>query len=558
MNWAFPTRKRDRWDRLGSGLFVPQPLRFGAGYPCPDCCGSCPYGGPPDCEAKPDGTVQWLTHTDVTAAGQITRDDDNEGKCYTVYVNSTSGGVAETGNGTESRPFVNLNSIFSGDITKGGTGSLSGSVFTPDSAPTGWTAGRLIGAKLTLDGTDCEVTANTTTTATIASPPAAGNYTWALKIFDDDCIYNICGNPTECPKVKVLVKGTVNYEIIGSATRYYLRELVIEPWATPRLSITVSLSQASVAAVTNCRGVIWKDTTASGSGTTNGYGFYGCRSSTFDNCTGSASSTTTGHGFDGCTSSVFDMTYGTATGNTIGYGFVSCSGSTFKDSDGTGTGVAPSTTTYGLGCGFSGCSSSSFDDCTGSGSGTGSGERHCSPVPCGGQGVGYGFKDCGSSKFYACSGTGNGTCTDGGTFNDTGTGECWGFLSCGSSIFTNTSGSANGSDNGYGNAIAFQSCGSSEFSSCTGTGVAPDTGIGFYACGGSIFTSTNGTGNGTGNDSSYGGGSGFISNDDSTFHNCTGSATGMTGYACGFFGNLSCSFSACSGNPSAPPCQTPV
>ena|GEM_PF-5722767 len=51
MSFIFPTRKRDRFDRMASGLFVPRPLRMSPGYPC--CC--TPTEEPcPNCQS---GTV---------------------------------------------------------------------------------------------------------------------------------------------------------------------------------------------------------------------------------------------------------------------------------------------------------------------------------------------------------------------------------------------------------------------------------------------------------------------------------------------------------------------
>ncbi len=34
-------RKKPEWQKLISGLYVPPLLKFGAGYPCSDCCGGC-------------------------------------------------------------------------------------------------------------------------------------------------------------------------------------------------------------------------------------------------------------------------------------------------------------------------------------------------------------------------------------------------------------------------------------------------------------------------------------------------------------------------------------
>ncbi len=410
------------------------------------CC--CPYGGPPDCEAPTDGTVTWFTHT-VNEDGTITR-VNHSGSCFTVYVNSTSGDVAETGNGTESRPFVNLNSIFVSSMTKSGTGTLSSGIFTPGSAPAGWTAGRLIGTKLTLDGVDYDVTANTTTTATIDSPPADDTYTWALKVFDDDCIYNICITDG-CPKVKVLVKGTVDYIITSNLGRNYGRQLVIEPWGVGPIEIIASEAGLGLRRAVSCTGCIWKNTNATHSAIRSS-GFGDCGSSTFDNCTGSGNGGA-GYGFVTCVSSTFDNCTGSGTSGGFsiaeGTGFWGCNSSTFKACNGTGTASGGNT---GHGIGFASCDLSVFDTCTATGTGAATGAGL-------GRATGLGFWDCVSSTFNNCTGTGVGD----GFGISTGTG----FDSCVSSAFDTCNGNGDAVGSACNRACGFRDNTDASFLNCT-------------------------------------------------------------------------------------------
>jgi len=396
---------------------------------CDDDDDNCPYGGPPDCQAKPDGTVSWFTHT-VNDDNTITR-VDHSGKCYTVYVNSTSGDVDETGNGTESRPFVNLNSIFSGYVTKSGaSGTLASGVFTPGAAPTEWAAGRLIGAKLTLDGTDYEVTANTTTTATIADPPDDDTYSWTLKIFDDDCIYNICTHadpPDNCPKVKVLVKGKIDYAVVGLSIRNYLRNLVLEPWDVGTIEVDVS---SNAGGVLGTRGVAWKSTNVTGTTTTYvWYGFAYCVNSTFDCCEGNGSSLGTVFAFYECSVSAFDQSRGIPVFAPHKQGFTNCASSTFRSCTANGT-MAIIGSTY-----------SAFDS--------------CAAIAVNASAGAWGFTQCHHSTFVSCTGDGTG--------------------------------------GGIGTSYGFNSCYSSLFSSCDGTAICPTESYGFYGCSFSAFISCTGT-----------------------------------------------------------------
>lgn len=310
----------------GSSKRTPDPfwMRRMPGYPC--CCSKCVC--PDGTRITADGTVTWITHE--VDGGVITK-VDNEGPCKTYWVDSVSGGGAETGSGTEEDPWTNLNTVFS-----------------------------------------------------------------------DACIYFICTHsaaPDSCPKVKVLVKGTIDY-VINGGSRNYLRNLVIEPWGgTVMISVSGS---GTVYAVTRCLGVVWKSTNAtgisndSGAGAGNGYGFTFCEDSIFDGCagTGETHGYSAGMGFyhcnysilDSCTGtglghntiasssigfghsdqSTFDNCIGTATSNgsssAYSYGFVFCDDSTF-DTCG-GTAIIVGTPTDGRTCGFRDNTRASFNNCT--------------------------------------------------------------------------------------------------------------------------------------------------------------------------------------------------
>ncbi len=287
-----------------------------------DCwCGDCWCDGE---LITPDGTVGWIAHdiagSDITAVAY-------SAPCVTYYVDSVSGGGAETGSGTEEDPWTNLNSVFS-----------------------------------------------------------------------DDCIYAICTS-VYCPRVKVLIKGTIDYEVVGNIGRNYLRRLILEPWEGAAITIEISWSGAvgskTIIGMRSCVGCIFKNiNTDIGVNNTSGvnasaYGFYQCGSSTFDNCNSVVTSfvanpsipTSVGaaqaRGFYSCSNSIFEVceATSTSTGNAqptnIGlrpntHGFVTCGGSSFRNCTGTATGT---TTSYVFKCeasGFDLCGSSVFDGCNGS------------------------------------------------------------------------------------------------------------------------------------------------------------------------------------------------
>ena len=209
-------------------------------------------------------------------------------------------------------------------------------------------------------------------------------------VFADACINHICthqDSPDGCPKVKILVKGTIDYTVDGGSYNYG-RNLVFEPWGVATIEISVS-GTGTICGVTSCVGVIWKNTNAEGiSSNSDSYGFYDCKSSTFSTCIGTGTGTRYNRGFHFCNFSTFNTCTGTGTSASAGhsFGFSYSHASTFNTCTGTGSGSY-----YGYGFHF--CHTSTFNTCTGTGSG-------------GGYGNGFGFYDCKSSTFSTCIGTG--------------------------------------------------------------------------------------------------------------------------------------------------------
>ncbi len=403
------------------------------GYPT--CC--CPYGGPPDCGGCPDGTVEWFTHE--VDGGEITR-IDHEGPCYTYYVDSTSGDVTETGDGTEDDPWVNLNTVFS-----------------------------------------------------------------------NDCIYNTCITEN-CHKVKVLVKGTVDYAITGNYGRNYQRNLIIEPWDAERL--TVGMPSANTG-FRDCVGCIWKNidleieklSVLSGPS-----GFQDCDVSTFDSCT---ITVLAGRGivvgwsisdhcaFDSCTvhlvGTASQTVFGSNTGLTRLYAFLGSDHSTFKSCGATllatgatdGSRTNPTAWAYG----FDDCGVSTFDSCTVDATVTADRAENV---------IAAGFNNCASSSFDSCTvdATGNSSAGTDGAIQHT--------------------------------AKCFSGNSSSAFNACVGTATATVIDADDFVY-------------------SYG----FLSNTSSTFDTCNGTATatGGTSFACGFDANTASSFINCTANPSGGACD---
>ena len=300
------------------------------------CCSSCKCG---ETTITADGTVEWFTHT-VNEDGTITR-VDHEGSCKTYYVDSASGGGAESGTGTEEDPWTNLNTVFS-----------------------------------------------------------------------DTCIRIICNGGESgsvgCPKIKILVKGTIDYAVTGNPFWNYQQNLIVEPWDTGP-TISVISDTFGITAFTYIIGVVWKNFTVTARCTFTGYegghggiGFDTCTDSAFDTMDVSGESSganTVGTAFYSCSNSQFDGCTGhgheTDTTYSYGYGiaFFYSDHSTFKNCSGTGT----TTSTNGNGCGFDGCTDSVFDTCSGNGTGLN---------------ISCGFHANTSSVFTACTGTPSGSPCD--------------------------------------------------------------------------------------------------------------------------------------------------
>ena len=291
-----------------------------------DCLATCSCSGVPK---TPDGTVSVFHHV-VNDDGTITRVDSTF-PCITYYVDSVSGGGAESGSGTEDDPWTNLNTVFS-----------------------------------------------------------------------DNCIYSLCTTFC-CPMVKVLIKGTIDYAIVGNAARNYLRRLVLEPWSIATVEVDRT-GIGSVYAIINCFGCVFKYFDVTSVGTTNGIGFWDCYynafdhcdstglgvgfsycgSSAFDNCNGTgtgpsgfptsagfshnddctfkscvgyAAQNNTSDGWDWSDDCVFDSCLGTGAGVNWGFGFVTCVNAAFKNCEGICLGAA-------VGCGFAGNTGAAFIDCS--------------------------------------------------------------------------------------------------------------------------------------------------------------------------------------------------
>lgn len=286
-------------------------------------------------------------------------------------------------------------------------------------------------------------------------------------VFLDSCIFAICSSCSNCPKVKVLVKGTIDYTVVGGGN--YSLNLIIEPWGIGTIPITVS--GASVKAVSLCVGCILKNFVCTTSGS-NAKGFSACGGCAFDTCIANASSSSSagGFGFHNC-GGAFDTCNGAGVGLfsslVNGTGFHGCGG-TFNDCIGTGTGTGGGVPDSGhTNYGFNDCGGD-FDGCTGTGTGLF---------------FGYGFFECGNS-FNNCSGNGIGTGTGTGT-----AGQGHGFNGCTGSIFDTCTGTGTGGGTGNGGGtllrgLGFTACDSSTFDTCSGVGIANGTlcrqACGFY------------------------------------------------------------------------------
>ena len=217
-------------------------------------------------------------------------------------------------------------------------------------------------------------------------------------VFSDACIRCLCTTAC-CPKVKVLVKGTIDY-IVGGSGFNFQRNLVIEPWGTGAITISIS-GNGNFSVVHNCVGIIWKNTdliVTITAGNSSVKGFSSCPYSTFDACTTTIIGTepansTNIYGFTFCSYSIFDACTSITTATAAGdyghaYGFSTCGYSTFNTCIGTAT--ASGFYAYG----FLSCSNSIFDNCTGEGITSEAGNYAWA----------FGFHKCSNSTFDACHG----------------------------------------------------------------------------------------------------------------------------------------------------------
>lgn len=209
-------------------------------------------------------------------------------------------------------------------------------------------------------------------------------------VFSDDCIFDICVACSGCAKVKVLVKGTINYVIVGNAVRDYARNLIIESWGGSGVTIGITGSSFTIGLL-NCKGCIFKgfNVTVTVLATTSGdaVGFRSCSSSTFDTCVCTISGTNTDPdqfgatavGFQTCFLSVFFTCTGDATADessqgdsAVAKGFDDCNSSVFDTCDATVDATAIADSFGAFATGFRANNNSAFDTCSGTATAQGS------------------------------------------------------------------------------------------------------------------------------------------------------------------------------------------
>lgn len=292
------------------------------------CCSSCKCG---ETTITADGTVTWISHT--VADGVITR-VENESPCITYYVDSVSGGGAESGTGTELDPWTNLNTVFSDTciytICNGGSEGSAGCPMV----------------KVLVKGT-----------IDYSIGPGLGDYHRKLVI-------------------EAWGESAIAISVSSSTTIKAVDTCVGVVWkrTNPTANVTLSYGNYGYAAgFCDCTSSIFNECNSSGNSNYdgesfgNGYGFRGCSSSSYESCTGTGISNDDGNsssfGFRECSSSTFRSTSGTGTSNGgNGYGFHSCGTSVFDTCDGTGSSLSG----YG-GFGFASSGYSTFRLCVGAG-----------------------------------------------------------------------------------------------------------------------------------------------------------------------------------------------
>lgn len=321
-------------------------------------CSTCNCSGTP---TSADGTVTWISHT--VADGVITR-VDNEAPCKTYWVDSVSGGGAESGSGTEDDPWTNLNTVFSDDCIY----TICTHATAPDSCPM---------VKVLVKGT-----------IDYATTGSAGNdYQLRLVIEPWDSSSVIITTSTS---------GSSIFRVLANCTGCVFKTIAVTHTTTGS-----ELTQAFY----NCQSCIFQSCTSDGNSShisSAPGGFNGCINSSFDNCE--------------CTENATSSSF-------VPYGVGECSGSTFYSC--TATSYNNGTTTTSSAFGFQNCGYSWFDLCTMTGisvtaNGEGSGVADCGNSifsNCVATGTGYsapfyrscGFQLCRNSVFDTCDGTGT-TC----------------------------------------------------------------------------------------------------------------------------------------------------
>jgi hypothetical protein len=114
-----------------------------------------------------------------------------------LYLNGTAYAIASNSATSLTLAYPPCDFPWSIDFSHDGSGTLVGGVFTPDVAPDGWT-GNLAGMTLQLRQApdsfhNYTVSSNTTTSATIGSPPADGTYLWSIPVIVSSSLSLLCG-----------------------------------------------------------------------------------------------------------------------------------------------------------------------------------------------------------------------------------------------------------------------------------------------------------------------------------------------------------------------------
>ena len=342
-------------------------------------CASCKCG---ETTITADGTVTWISHT--VADGVITR-VENESPCITYYVDSVSGGGAESGTGTELDPWTNLNTVFSDTcISTICSGGSEGSVGCPM-------------VKVLVKGTIDYAITN-------------GGYSGYLD--------KLVIEPWDASTIEI------NITLTGISESYGVDNCDGCIWKNTNITLTGTHSgSCAMYGFYSCSNSIFNECTCTitctstdpgGSQQSIASGFYVCSSSAFDYCTCTADSNSPvlslyssaySEGYRNCASSTFYACIANITSDSSyvceGNGYMNSGSSTYNLCTSTTTTTTAGTYTT-TACGVYNCPSSMFKDCTSTGTGN----------TTGGTGLGYGFNYCASSTFDTCTGNGYATGTN--------------------------------------------------------------------------------------------------------------------------------------------------